>query len=186
MSHIIEVVDLFSESAREEMLLAARLAVAKTVAGVKSGHELVGEEFREQRGLFVTIKKHGCLRGCMGRLETAIPLAKAIGEVAIQSAVADSRFDPVRTDELGELSYEISVLSQLKRGTFGDIDVGRHGVCLRKGRHGAVYLPQVASEEGWDREELLAQLCRKAGLAEDAWRSENAELYIFEAEVFGN
>ncbi len=136
------------------------------------------------RGVFVTLKKRGRLRGCIGRMIADMPLGQLVGAMAVQSAFHDSRFPELRAEELKDVEIEISVLTPMKpvRGP-GDIVVGRDGVLIRKGGRSAVFLPQVATEQGWGREEMLDNLAVKAGLPPDAWR-EGTEFLTFQAEVF--
>jgi len=139
---------------------------------------------QEFRGVFVTLKKFGNLRGCIGRLIPEAPLGQLVGAMAIQSALNDHRFRPVTIAEMKDIEIELSVLTPMKTVPRAeDIVVGRDGVLLQKGRAGAVFLPQVATEQGWSREEMLDQLCLKAGLAEGSWRT-GAEFQTFQAIVF--
>jgi len=141
---------------------------------------------REQRGVFVTLKKHGNLRGCIGRMIPDRPLAILVGMMAIQAAFEDPRFRPVTLEEVPKIEIEISVLTPMKQVSGpGEIEVGRDGVLLQKGRASAVFLPQVAPEQGWGRDEMLCNLCQKAGLQENAWQEEGACFSTFQAEVFG-
>ncbi|MBU2251823.1 MAG: AmmeMemoRadiSam system protein B, partial [Proteobacteria bacterium] len=139
----------------------------------------------EQRGVFVTLKKHGNLRGCIGRMIPDRPLATLVGAMALQSAFEDPRFRQVALEEVPKLEIEISVLTPMKPVSGpGDIVVGRDGVLLQKGGRSAVFLPQVAPEQGWGRDEMLNQLSLKAGLPPGAWR-EGARFSTFQALVFG-
>jgi AmmeMemoRadiSam system protein B/AmmeMemoRadiSam system protein A len=141
-------------------------------------------EAQEFRGVFVTLKKHGNLRGCIGRLTPEAPLAQLVGAMAIQSALNDHRFRPVTISEMRDIEIELSVLTRMKTVPRAeDIVVGRDGVLLQKGRSGAVFLPQVATEQGWSREEMLDQLCLKAGLPAGSWRT-GADFQTFQAIVF--
>ncbi len=136
-------------------------------------------------GVFVTLKKHGELRGCIGEIFPTRPLYKAVIAEAVNAGLADPRFPPVTLSELDELTIEISVLTPPKRvDSWKDIIIGRHGIVLRKDGKGAVFLPQVAIEQGWDLETTLTHLARKAGLPGDAWR-QGASFQVFEAVVFG-
>lgn len=140
---------------------------------------------RAERGAFVTLHEKGELRGCIGHMAQDTPLALTVSRMAIQAALHDTRFDPVRPEELPHLEIEISALTPFARVPGpGSVAVGRDGVLIRKGGRSAVFLPQVATEQGWGREELLTHLCRKAGLPDDAWRGP-CELFTFQAEVFG-
>jgi AmmeMemoRadiSam system protein B/AmmeMemoRadiSam system protein A len=137
------------------------------------------------QGVFVTLRKHGALRGCIGHMSADRPLGQIVGTMAFQAAFQDRRFSPLRAGELPDLTVEVSLLTPLlKVAGPADIVVGRDGVLLRKSGRSAVFLPQVATEQGWDRQEMLGQLCRKAGLPAGAWRS-GAEFWTFQAEVFG-
>ncbi len=140
---------------------------------------------REPRGAFVTIKSHGDLRGCIGHMAEDLPLAVVVSRMALEAAVNDRRFSPVTAQELPSLAYEISVLTPLApvRGP-GAVVAGRDGVVIRKGGRSAVFLPQVAPEQGWTRDELLDHLCDKAGLPSDCWRR-GCDLLTFQAIVFG-
>jgi len=140
---------------------------------------------RQMRGAFVTLKASGDLRGCIGHMAQDTPLALTVARMALEAALRDPRFQPVRADELEALHLEISALTPFTAVPgYGSIVVGRDGVLLEKaGRH-AVFLPQVAPEEGWSREEMLRHLSLKAGLPEDAWQ-QGCTFQTFQAEVFG-
>jgi len=141
---------------------------------------------RETRGVFVTLKKKGELRGCIGRIVGDGPLDELVGAMTLQSAFNDGRFDPLGPSELKEIEIEISVLTPLKEvSSPAAIVAGRDGVLLIKGGRSAVFLPQVATEQGWNREEMLDHLCRKAGLPPGSWK-EGARLQVFQADVFGD
>lgn len=140
-----------------------------------------------EKGAFVTLKKRGRLRGCIGYIEGRKPLWQAVAELAVASAFSDHRFPPLGKDELRELSVEISVLSPLREVMdVSEIIVGTHGLYLRRGLHSGLLLPQVAVEHKWDRETFLAETCRKAGLPPDAWRSQQTRKYCFSAEIFAS
>ena len=136
-----------------------------------------------KRGAFVTLKKHGELRGCIGSMVESLPLYNVVGKMALQAAFNDNRFHPLEFDELQQVELEISVLTPLvKINNADEIVLGRDGVVLKKGNKQAVFLPQVATEQGWTKEQFLTQLCYKAGLEATDW--ETATLYTFRAEVF--
>jgi len=138
-------------------------------------------------GAFVTINKHGQLRGCIGNIVTDNPLYQTVQNMAIAAATRDPRFPAVTAAELGELDVEVSVLSQPRVASdLNEIVMGKHGVIVSQGRaHQGVFLPQVATEFGWDREEFLSNLCvHKAGLPADAWKDPKTKLEIFTADVF--
>ncbi|MEA3224509.1 MAG: AmmeMemoRadiSam system protein A [Planctomycetota bacterium] len=140
-------------------------------------------------GCFVTLKNRGRLRGCIGQFTSDEPLIELIAEMAKASATDDPRFlgDPITCHELKHLDVEISVLSPLKRTDDPlSLRLGVDGIYIKKGRASGCFLPQVATETGWTKEEFLSNCCaHKAGLAADAWRDPETEVYLFTAEVFG-
>jgi AmmeMemoRadiSam system protein A len=140
----------------------------------------------EHCGAFVTLRKNNQLRGCIGNIIGNQPLYLTVRDMAVEAAVNDHRFTPVTEEELPEIEIEISVLSPLKQIEDPDeIKMGQHGVLVRKGYRGGVFLPQVATETGWTKEEFLSNLCaHKAGLSPSAWKDPSTEVYIFTAEVF--
>jgi AmmeMemoRadiSam system protein B/AmmeMemoRadiSam system protein A len=140
--------------------------------------------FQQKQGAFVTLKKHGELRGCIGQMSEDLPLYQTIGRMAISAALHDSRFSRLSVSELKDVEIEISVLTPYQRVDSTDqIQVGRDGVLLKRSGRSAVFLPQVAPEQGWTRDDMLDNLCRKAGLSSDCWR-QGAEFYTFQAIIF--
>ena len=147
--------------------------------------EIESEILKEKRGAFVTLKKDGCLRGCIGYIEAKKPLYKTIEEMAVASAFHDPRFSPLRRDELKNLTIEISILSPLKMiRDIQDIEVGVYGIYIVKGYCSGLLLPQVATEWKWDRLTFLEETCCKAGLHTNAWKEKDTKIYIFSADVF--
>jgi hypothetical protein len=142
-------------------------------------------KLQEPRGVFVSLHRKGCLRGCIGLIEGREPLYQAVAQMAVQAAFGDPRFPPLQPDELDDLDLEISVLTPLQRiHDPSEIVVGVHGVMVRRGHRSGLLLPQVAVEHGWSREELLEWTCRKAGLPPDAWKDPRTEIFVFSADVF--
>jgi len=137
-------------------------------------------------GTFVTLKRRGELRGCIGHIFPVEPLWQDLRDNALSAALHDPRFPPVSRAELSSLELEVSILTEPRpvAGPEG-FEVGRHGVVLTAQGRRAVFLPQVAPEQGWDRETTLHHLALKAGLAGDAWRAPDARFEVFEAQVFG-
>lgn len=172
------------------LLKLARDSVLSAVRSLPAPPDTPPEEFgpyspiREKRGVFVTLTENEQLRGCIGSIVGVEPLYLGVIRQAIHSATEDPRFDPVRPAELERIHIEISVLTPPRPVAGPDeIVAGKHGVFIEKrGRH-AVFLPQVATEQGWDKETMLAYLCRKAGLAPDDWKS-GAKFEVFEAQIF--
>ncbi|MCD6270960.1 AmmeMemoRadiSam system protein A [bacterium] len=141
----------------------------------------------QKLGAFVTIKKHGKLRGCIGEFSpTKEPLYKVVSKMAIAAATKDIRFSPVKEEELDELEYEVSVLSEPQKiDNWRKIELGKHGVIIRQSLNQGVFLPQVADETGWSLEKFLSELCfQKAGLPPDCYKDKNTEIYTFTAKVF--
>lgn len=135
---------------------------------------------------FVTLRRNGALRGCIGQVEAVDPVWRSVREMAAAAALRDPRFPPVREDELARLSCDISLLSPMRRARLEEIAVGTHGLVVRHLGRSGLLLPQVPVEWRWTRDEFLRQTCLKAGLPHDAWRDPVAELLIFTAEIFGD
>lgn len=142
------------------------------------------DNLRRKCGAFVTLKKHGELRGCIGFIEPVLPLHQAVMQASVYAACKDSRFLPVTRDELEDIDVEISVLTPLKKIRQPNrIMVGKHGLVIAMDGKRGLLLPQVAVEHNWTRETFLEQACLKAGLPKNAWRS-GADIFVFEAIVF--
>lgn len=140
---------------------------------------------KEPRGAFVTLREKGELRGCIGYIVARRPLIDAIAEMAEAAAFSDPRFRPVSAEELKDIEIEISVLTPLKRiGSIDEIQVGTHGIFMKQGFSSGLLLPQVATEQGWDRLTFLKHTCLKAGIKEGAWKDKDTEIYIFSADIF--
>jgi len=181
--------DLLNKTEEAKLLDIAKKTVETYV---KTGKEPVIKNtlpFLEQKlGAFVTLKEQGELRGCIGRFSpTDIPLYQVVENMAVAAATEDTRFKPVAKEELPFIDYEISVLSTLSKvSDAGDIVLGRDGVKVIKGANSGVFLPQVATETGWDMDKFMGELCsQKAGLPQDCWKDKDTNLYTFTAQVFG-
>ncbi len=155
-------------------------------AGKKLAVSESDQVLNQKMGAFVTLNQFGQLRGCIGNLVGNQPLYLTVRDMAIEAAVDDPRFAPLKLSELKSIEIEISALSPLEKIDSADkIELGKHGVLVRRGAQSGVFLPQVAAETGWSKEEFLNKLCsEKAGLVYDAWKHKDTELYIFSAEVF--
>jgi AmmeMemoRadiSam system protein A len=175
---------------RKTLLKVARDTVEAVVRReIPEKPESDDPELNAPCGCFVTLKNRGRLRGCLGQFASEGPLVELIAEMAKASATSDPRFfaDPITSKELEYLDVEISVLSPLKRTNDPlSLRLGVDGIYIKSGRTSGCFLPQVASETGWSKEEFLSQCCaHKAGLPPDAWQDPETEVYLFTAEVFG-
>lgn len=177
---------MYTTAQRRRLLELARAQLGYLLSdGPEPELPLEDEALMEPKGAFVTLKRHGMLRGCIGTLTPEKPLAQIILEMAEAAAREDPRFPPVRGIELPELEIEISVLTPFEP-VFDteEIEVGVHGLLMRRGSHSGLLLPQVPTEYGWSREEFLDHTCHKAGLPAGAWRDPETQIWSFSAEVF--
>ncbi len=176
---------LLAESDRRLLLRAARQAIADSLAGRTVATPAAEGPFALRAGVFVSLHRHGDLRGCIGHPDGDQPLAAVLGRCAVAAAQEDPRFPRVTPPEMEHIDIEISVLGRIEPvQSLEDVDVGRHGLIADQDGHRGLLLPQVATEHGWSREAFASQTCRKAGLRPDAWKR-GARLFRFEAEVFG-
>jgi len=180
-------VDLgFTGEERAELHQIARAAIVSRAAGREAPSvSPASAGLADRRGAFVCIHQRGMLRGCVGMLESEHPLCKTVAEMAQAAAFRDSRFRAVTEEEIPYLDVEISVLTPLTEiSDPEEIEVGVHGLFIRKGYYSGVLLPQVAAERDWDRVTFLGETCRKAGLDPDAWKEKDTKIYVFSADVF--
>jgi len=186
----VEIESVLTPSEKQTLLRLARDTLESYVREGRMPDPLGGayeitENLRAPRGAFVTLKKHGTLRGCIGYILPREPLYVAVQENAVNAACRDSRFPRVKPEELDDIQIEISALSPPRAvESYEDIQIGTHGILLRKGGAQAVFLPQVAPEQGWGLQETLRQLSLKAGLPRDAWKDPDTRFSVFTAEVF--
>jgi len=176
------------ESEKSELLALARKSVEYAVTNEKAyePEASASETLNRESGAFVTLHKRGELRGCVGYTSAAKPLYLTVRDTATLAALRDTRFQPVSVVELPELKYEISVLSPLRRVTDMDrIEVGEHGLLMKNGDREGLLLPQVPVEQEWDRRTFLEQTCRKAGMSAECWKSDDTDVFMFTAVVFG-
>ncbi|MCD6293117.1 MAG: AmmeMemoRadiSam system protein A [Deltaproteobacteria bacterium] len=185
MSH--EIVD-FALTDLEKKYLREQVAAvikARLEGGAVPDEVPESAVLKEKRGAFVTLKKGGDLRGCIGYIEAFKPLYQTIREMASAAAFNDPRFSELTSREWPEIEIELSVLTPLREIDDPDIiEVGKHGLLIRHGNASGLLLPQVAVEYGWSRDEFLAHTCHKAGLAPDCWRRSGTKIYIFSADIF--
>jgi AmmeMemoRadiSam system protein A len=181
------MMELQLEPEEKRMLLStARETITAELEGRQPHYLEPSPSCMRPGGAFVTIHERGMLRGCIGRMESSSPLFDTIKSMAIAAAFEDPRFDPLAVSELHSVDIEISVLSPMRRISSADeVIIGTHGLFLVAFGRSGVLLPQVATENGWDRIEFLEYVCKKAGVPEHTWKSPHAELYVFEGLVFG-
>ncbi len=174
-----------SKDEKKRLLAIAREAIETYVLKKQRVEiEEKNSKLREKKGVFVTLTKNGQLRGCIGYIQAVKPLCEAVRDMAIEAAVNDHRFFPLDKTEIDKIRIEISVLSSLKKiKDVSEIKLGQDGIFIKKGFNSGLLLPQVATENNWDRREFLMHTCYKAGLSQDAWKT-GAEIYIFSAEIF--
>lgn len=173
---------------KNELLALARKSVEHAVrtGKVYETAASTSSTLSQERGAFVTLTEAGQLRGCVGYISASKPLDLTVRETATLAALRDSRFRPVALSELGLLEYEISVLSPLRRVLDNrQIKIGQHGLLMKNGDYEGLLLPQVATEEGWDRQKFLEETCAKAGMQSNCWKDENTDIFMFTAVIFG-
>ena len=178
---------MLNKEERKKLLKIARSSIENYLkTGKKPSLSETGPLLLEELGAFVTLHKRGELRGCIGNITGRGPLYLTIRDMAIESATGDPRFPAVELEELKDIDIEISVLSPMKKtDNPDDIRLGIDGVLVRKGFKSGVFLPQVATETGWSKDEFMSNLCvHKAGLSPDAWKGDGIEIYTFTAEIF--
>lgn len=173
---------------KKVLLYIARKSIESAITGTPNEHtqlEITSPELTEKSGAFVTLRTYGKLRGCIGRMVSDIPLHKLVSEMAVSAAIDDPRFNQILASELEDLEIDISVLSPLQKIDDPlDFELGKHGIYIKKDSSNGCFLPQVATETGWTKEEFLSQCCSlKAGLSPDAWRKKDVEVYIFTSEI---
>ncbi|MFH1239252.1 MAG: AmmeMemoRadiSam system protein A, partial [bacterium] len=179
---------MLNKAQQEQLLKIARQTIETYLTTRKKpDFNITDKDLQDEQGAFVTLHKNGDLKGCIGNIIGRQPLWETVRDMAIESATGDPRFSPVTKEELKDIDIEISVLTKPERVKSADqIIMGTHGVIVRKGFSSGVFLPQVATETGWSKEEFLSYLCsQKAGLPAEAWKDKDTELYIFSAQVFG-
>ncbi len=168
----------------------ARKAIETYLAERKVIQDRLSGVFEQKRGVFTTLTKHGELRGCIGFPYPIKRLDEAIIESAIAAATEDPRFPPVTLEEMDEIIVEVTVLTPLEKINAKPIElpkhieIGKHGLMVKRGFYSGLLLPQVAVEYGFDTEEFLSQTCMKAGLPPDCWLMEGTEVYRFEGQIF--
>jgi len=178
---------VFSDEEKKKLFTVARESIVCALKGEKSPDFSVEESnLLVRRGVFVTLMNQGRLRGCIGHFGADTPLHEIVSQMAVAAATQDYRFsyNPVTLEEMDEIDIKISVLSEMKKvDSIEEIEVGKHGIWIRQGGRGGTYLPEVATEMGWDRIEFIEHCCvEKAGLSRDAWKK-GADIYIYSSQV---
>jgi AmmeMemoRadiSam system protein A len=180
---------MLSEEARRTLMDIARRTAEAAVRGEPlPSFDVQDPELSGHRGAFVTLRTKGQLRGCIGRFQADRPLWRVVRGMAVAAVREDARFFgmQLKPHELPELEVEVSVLSPLRRtdDPIGEIELGRHGVYVKRGFAAGCFLPQVATETGWSKEEFLANCCAgKGGMRPDAWKDADTEVYVFTADI---
>lgn len=177
----------FSLSDEEKRMLKeiALTSIKDSLDGKPISHHLpLTSHLSEKCGAFVSLHKHGRLRGCIGHFGEDVPLHEIVAEMARAAAFEDPRFMPLTADELADIDIEISVLTPMRRiQSLDEFELHRHGIYIRRGYRSGTYLPQVADEVNWTKEEFVSHCAQdKAGIGWDGWK--DAELYVYEAIVF--
>lgn len=178
---------ILNEQDKKEVLSLARQTILQTLQNNRlTAPSVSNPKFSSKAAVFVTLWKKYQLRGCVGQTQAVYPLNEAIVAAACNAAFGDTRFMPVEEKELKDINIEISILSPLEKiDNIDKIKLGTHGVYVRRDHSAGIFLPEVATQNGWTKEEFLNHLCReKAGLPPQAWKDPATELYIFTATVF--
>jgi AmmeMemoRadiSam system protein A len=177
---------VLSSEGRADLLVIARKSLEDHLLRQEPpSYEVRLKELLAPAAAFVTLTQRGELRGCIGLSEPLRPLHETVAHCAIAAATEDPRFAAVRGFELPEIRVSISVLSPLEPLSSPElIEIGRHGLMVRRGGRRGLLLPQVAIEQAWDRLTFLQHTARKAGLAPDDWEVAGSEVFFFEADVF--
>ena len=176
-----------NSSQKQILLKIARETIENTVLGSPPGQYSIDDPvLNTECGAFVTIHNGGNLRGCIGNITANTPLWQTVRNMAVEASTRDPRFPPVTSRELDDIDIEVSALSPLRQiKDIDEVEIGRHGILIRKGLNQGLLLPQVATENGFDRISFLEHTCMKAGLPRNCYRDRDCQIFIFSATVFG-
>ena len=168
------------------LLETARTAIESQIYGKEINPTLPDSHIlREERGVFVTLKKNEDLRGCIGYIEGVEPLYRAVSTMAVKAGFHDPRFPPLSKEELNAVNIEISVMTPLRKiQNVSEVSVGEHGIYIKRAFDSGLLLPRVAVHRGYDRNKFLSSTCMKAGMGPDCYNDPETEIYIFSAEIF--
>ncbi len=171
---------------RKELLKYARAVIEAKLYNDEPKFILPNDPaYEEKAGAFVTLHKNGDLRGCIGYIKAYKTIRETIHDMAIATAFKDPRFAPLQREELPYINIEISLLSPLKEiKSIEEIVVGKHGLYVENGFYSGLLLPQVATEWGWDKITFLNEVCHKAMMPSNCWKSKGTKIHIFTAEIF--
>lgn len=184
---IAESAEELNKGQQEELLKIARQTLESYLKNKKIlSYNIEDEVLNKNLGAFITLRKNGNLRGCIGEFEPKKPLYQVVQDKALDAALHDPRFYPLELDELKDIKIEISVLSPQKEiDDWKKIELGKHGVVIQKDLRRGTFLPQVAKETGWNLEEFLENLCsQKVGLSKDCYKDKDTQIFIYTAQVF--
>lgn len=177
---------MISKNGQQELFMIVRKTIKEYLTDNHvSDLSVANAELQAKRGVFVTLHtKEGALRGCIGNFISHEPLYKTVQQMALAAAFRDPRFPPVRLEELDDITIEVSVLSPMEKvDDVNTIELGKHGIYIKKGLQSGTFLPQVATETGWSLEEFLGHCARdKAGIGWEGWK--DAEVYSYAADVY--
>jgi AmmeMemoRadiSam system protein A len=178
--------DIIDKSAQKELLQIARKTLVEYVTEMVPS--LINPRSRQLQkclGAFVTLYNNSLLRGCIGTFEAKTPVYKTVQEMTISSCSKDPRFIPISSEELSRVKIEITVISQMRKtDNWKNIKLGVHGVYIKNGISSGTFLPQVATDTGWNLEEFLGQLCEnKAGLERECYKDQNTEIYVYDCQI---
>ncbi len=175
-----------SSKEKKEILRVVRGVITTHCKYHTSNMTLKRTKYLEQkRGVFVTLRKNGDLRGCIGSIEPNMPLYELIPEMAQAAAFRDGRFNPVKCNELKDITMSVSILTKPHTiPSYSAIEIGKHGIILSQSTKSAVYLPEVPIEQRWNREKTLTQLALKANLPHNAWQDPKTTFKVFESMDF--
>ncbi|MBN2380305.1 AmmeMemoRadiSam system protein A [candidate division WOR-3 bacterium] len=183
----MEPEEKLTKDERGEIIRIARKAIKERLEGREwNPEDPLTRRLGQVQGAFVSLHRQGMLRGCIGYIKGIKPLYLTVAEMARAAAFGDPRFPPLAPSEFDRIDIEITVLSPLhKIDDPEEVEVGKHGLLIRRGPYQGVLLPQVPVEQGWDHKTFLDHTCMKAGLSPGCWKEEGTELYVFSGEVFG-
>ncbi|MCK5673371.1 MAG: AmmeMemoRadiSam system protein A [Spirochaetales bacterium] len=174
-----------TKNEKQILLATARESITSKLQSRTENYPETSESLKEPLGSFVTLHIEGKLRGCIGHMLPVRALIEDIKVLAKESAFHDPRFPSLSLKELEKIDIEISVLSPLEVSSAEKVIVGKHGIIMKNGYNSGVLLPQVPTEQGWNKEEFLSNTCRKAGMQNDCWKDPNTQIETFTAVIFG-